>query len=106
MLYVKYEDKSTVSNTRWTGIHIKRALPREFYAYGMKYCTDGCIGCLTITGLRPGKSKHGMGRSSASPCRFESGDSNLSKLTIVFATMQLTGPPRVFQTGYAKSPWQ
>jgi hypothetical protein len=28
MPYVKYDDKSTVSNTRWTGIRIKRALPR------------------------------------------------------------------------------
>jgi hypothetical protein len=27
---VKYEDKSTVSNTRWPGIHIKRALPSQF----------------------------------------------------------------------------
>jgi hypothetical protein len=30
MPYVKYEGKSTVSNTRWPGIHIKRALPRKF----------------------------------------------------------------------------
>jgi hypothetical protein len=30
MPYVKYEDKSTVSNTRWPGIRIKRALPRQF----------------------------------------------------------------------------
>jgi hypothetical protein len=28
--YVKYEDKSIVSNTRWSGIRIKHALPREF----------------------------------------------------------------------------
>jgi hypothetical protein len=55
---------------------------------------------LHITRLRPDKSAHGSGRSSASPCGFESGDSNLSKLTDVFATMltdvfatmQLTGP--------------
>jgi hypothetical protein len=30
MPYVKYEGKSTVGNTRWPGIHIKRALPRNF----------------------------------------------------------------------------
>jgi hypothetical protein len=30
MPYVKYEDKSIVGNTRWPGIHIKRALPRNF----------------------------------------------------------------------------
>jgi hypothetical protein len=45
-----------------------------------------------ITGLRPDKSRRGTGRSGASPREFESGDSNLSKLTVVFATMQLTGP--------------
>jgi hypothetical protein len=92
MSYVKYEDKSMVSNTRWPGI-VSSALCREnFHAYGMKYCTDGRIGCLEITGLRPGKSKRGMGRSSATPRGFEPGDSNLSKLTVVFATTQLTGP--------------
>jgi hypothetical protein len=47
---------------------------------------------LNITGLRPDKSTRGSGRSSASPRGFKSGDSNLSKLTDVFATMQLTGP--------------
>jgi hypothetical protein len=47
---------------------------------------------LRITGLRPDKSTRGSGRSSANPHGFESGDSNLSKLTDVFATMQLTGP--------------
>jgi hypothetical protein len=47
---------------------------------------------LHITGLRPDKSTRGSGLSSASPRGFESGDSNLSKLTNVFATMQLTGP--------------
>jgi hypothetical protein len=47
---------------------------------------------LHITGLRPDKSTRGSGRSSASPHGFESGDSNLSKLTDVFATMQLTRP--------------
>jgi hypothetical protein len=51
----------------------------------------GRIKCLTITGLRPDESTRGMGRSSASPRGFESGDSNMSKLTIVFAIMQLTG---------------
>jgi hypothetical protein len=30
MPYVKYEDKSIVRNTRWPGIRIKRALPRNF----------------------------------------------------------------------------
>jgi hypothetical protein len=30
MSYVKYEGKSTVNNTRWPGICIKRALPRKF----------------------------------------------------------------------------
>jgi hypothetical protein len=30
MPYVKYEGKSTVGNTRWPGICIKRALPRNF----------------------------------------------------------------------------
>jgi hypothetical protein len=29
MPYVKYEGKSIVSNTRWPGIRIKRALPRN-----------------------------------------------------------------------------
>jgi hypothetical protein len=47
---------------------------------------------LNTTGLRPDKSTRGSGESSASPCGFELGDSNLSKLTDVFATMQLTGP--------------
>jgi hypothetical protein len=47
---------------------------------------------LHTTGLRPDKSTRGSGRSSTSPRGFESGDSNLSKLTDVFATMQLTGP--------------
>jgi hypothetical protein len=58
---------------------------------------------LHITGLRPDKSTRGSGRSSASPRGFESGDSNLSKLTDVFATMQLTGPD-VSQTGYVDPP--
>jgi hypothetical protein len=44
------------------------------------------------TGLRPDKSIRGSGRSSASPRGFESGNSNPSKLTDVFAAMQLTGP--------------
>jgi hypothetical protein len=65
---------------------------RIFRAYGMKHCIDGRIECLAITGLRPDESTRGMGRSSTSSCGFELGDSNLSKLTIVFATMQLTGP--------------
>jgi hypothetical protein len=52
----------------------------NFHAYGMKTCTDGRIGCFTITGLRPSKYQCGMGRSSISPHKFE--DSNLSKLTL------------------------
>jgi hypothetical protein len=47
---------------------------------------------LHITGLRPDMSTRGSGRGSASPRGFESGDSNLSKLTDIFATMQLSGP--------------
>jgi hypothetical protein len=47
---------------------------------------------LHITGLQPDNSTHGSGRGNASPRGFESGDSNLSKLTDVFVTMQLTGP--------------
>jgi hypothetical protein len=50
------------------------------------------LSALHITGLRPDKSTRGLGRSSTSPRGFESGDSNLSKLTDVFVTMQLTGP--------------
>jgi hypothetical protein len=46
---------------------------------------------LHTTGLRPDKSTRGSGQSSTSPRGFESGDSNVSKLTDVFATMQLTG---------------
>jgi hypothetical protein len=101
MTYVKYEDKSTVSNTRWPDIRIKRALPRKFPCYSMKKCIDGRIECLTITVLRPSKYQHSIGRSNTSPRGFESGDSNLNKLADVFATMQLTGPLRVFQAGYA-----
>jgi hypothetical protein len=47
---------------------------------------------LHTTGLRLDKSTRGWGRSGTSPREFESGDSNPSKLTDVFATMQLTGP--------------
>jgi hypothetical protein len=54
-----------------------------------------------ITGLRPNKSTRGSCRSSASPRGFESGDSNLSKLTDVFAAMQLTGTRCECQTAYA-----
>jgi hypothetical protein len=36
MPYVKYEGKSTVCNTGWLGIHIKRTLPKIFHTYGMK----------------------------------------------------------------------
>jgi hypothetical protein len=50
------------------------------------------LSALHTTGLRPDKSTHGSGQSNASPRGFESGDSNLSKLTNVFATIQLTGP--------------
>jgi hypothetical protein len=48
MLYVKYEGKSTVCNTRWPGIHIKRALSRNFLYLRYEVCTDGRIGCLTM----------------------------------------------------------
>jgi hypothetical protein len=48
MPYVKYEGKCTVCNTRWPGIHIKRALPRNFPYLWYEVCTDGCIGCLTM----------------------------------------------------------
>jgi hypothetical protein len=38
-------------------VFVSSALCREsFHAYGMKKCTDGRIGCLTITGLRLDKS--------------------------------------------------
>jgi hypothetical protein len=47
---------------------------------------------LHTTGIQPDKSTHGSGRSNASPRGFESGDLNLSRLTNVFATMQLTRP--------------
>jgi hypothetical protein len=64
-------------------VFVSSALCRDnFYAYSMKTCTDGRIGCFTITGLRPSKYQCGMGQSSASPYEFESGDSNLSKLTL------------------------
>jgi hypothetical protein len=49
------------------------------------------LSALHSTGLRSDKSTRGSGRSGASPRGFESGDSNLSKLTDVFATVQLTG---------------
>jgi hypothetical protein len=48
MPYVKYEDKSTVCNTRWPGIRINRALPRKFPYLRYEVCTDGRIGCLTM----------------------------------------------------------
>jgi hypothetical protein len=48
MSYVKYEGKSTVCNTRWPGIHIKRALPRNFPYLRYEVCTHGRIGCLTM----------------------------------------------------------
>jgi hypothetical protein len=47
---------------------------------------------IRTTGLRPDKTTHVSGRSNASLREFESGDSNLSKLTDIFVTMQLTGP--------------
>jgi hypothetical protein len=48
MPYVKYEGKSTVCNTRWPGIRIKRALPRNFPYLRYEVCTDGRIGCPTM----------------------------------------------------------
>jgi hypothetical protein len=93
MPYVKYEGKSTVSNTRWPGNRIKRALLREFFIPTVwSLASMDASSALHTTGLRPDKSTRGSGRSSASSRGFESGDSNLSKLTDVFVTMQLTGP--------------
>jgi hypothetical protein len=48
MSYVKYEGKSTVCNTRWPVIRIKRALLRNFPYLRYEVCTDGRIGCLTM----------------------------------------------------------
>jgi hypothetical protein len=48
MSYVKYEGKSTVYNTRWPGIRIKRALPRNFPYLRYEVCTDERIGCLAM----------------------------------------------------------
>jgi hypothetical protein len=48
MSYVKYEGKSTVCNTRWLGIRIKRTLPRNFSYLRYEVCTDGRIGCLAM----------------------------------------------------------
>jgi hypothetical protein len=47
MSYVKYEGKSTVCNTGWPGIRIRRALPENFPYLRYEVCTDGRIGCLT-----------------------------------------------------------
>jgi hypothetical protein len=48
MPYVKYEGKSTVCNTRWPSIRIKRALLRNFPYLRYEVCTNGRIGCLTM----------------------------------------------------------
>jgi hypothetical protein len=48
MPYVKYEGKSTVCNTKWPGIRIKRALPRNFSYLRYEVCTDGRIRCHTM----------------------------------------------------------
>jgi hypothetical protein len=48
MPYVKYEGKSTVRNTRWPGIRIKRALSSNFPYLRYEVCTDGRIGCLSL----------------------------------------------------------
>jgi hypothetical protein len=48
MPYGKYEGKSTVRNTRWPGIRIKRALPSNFPYLRYEVCTDGRISCLTM----------------------------------------------------------
>jgi hypothetical protein len=93
MLYVKYEDKSTVNNTRWPRNRIKRALLREFSIPTVwSLASMDASSAIHTTGLWPDKSTHSSGRSNASPHGFKSGDSNLSKLTDVFATMQLTRP--------------
>jgi hypothetical protein len=85
----QYKGKSTVSNTSWPGIRIKRALPRKFpyLRYEVLHRWTHRVP-YTLLGF---DLISGSGRSSASPRGFESGDSNLSKLTNVFATMQLTG---------------
>jgi hypothetical protein len=48
MPYVKYKGKSTVCNTRWPDIRIKRALPSNFPYLWYEVCTDGRIGCLSL----------------------------------------------------------
>jgi hypothetical protein len=48
MPYVKYEGKSTVCNTRWPDIRIKRALPSNFPYLQYEVCTDGRIGRLSL----------------------------------------------------------
>jgi hypothetical protein len=48
MPYVKYEGKSTVCNTRWPGICIKRALLRNFPYLRYEVCTNGRIGSSTL----------------------------------------------------------
>jgi hypothetical protein len=48
MPYVKYEGKSTVCNTRWPGIRIKRALARNFPYLRYEVCTDVRIGSPTL----------------------------------------------------------
>jgi hypothetical protein len=84
MPYVKYEGKSTVCNTRWPGLRIKRALPRNFPYLRYEVCTDGRIESLTMNWASTWEVQRGSGRGSASPRGFESGHSNLSKLTECF----------------------
>jgi hypothetical protein len=48
MSYVKYEGKSTICNTRWPDIRIKRALPSNFPYLRYEVCTNGRIGCLSL----------------------------------------------------------
>jgi hypothetical protein len=81
MPYVKYEGKSTVRNTRWPGIRIKRALPSNFPYLRYEVWTDGRIGCLSLNSASTRCVQRVSGRGSASPHGFKSGDSNLSKLT-------------------------
>jgi hypothetical protein len=93
MSYVKYESKSTVCNTRWPGIRIKCALPSNFPYLQYEVCTDGRIGCLTLNWASTQWVQRGSGRGSASPCGFESGDSNLSKLTECFCGYAINWDP-------------
>jgi hypothetical protein len=93
MPYVKYEGKSTVSNTRWPGICIKRALPRKFpylrYEVLHRWTHRVPYTLLGFDLISPHAAQVEVTLAHAGSSR---GDANLSKLTDVFATMQLTEP--------------